>query len=110
MKKLINNKAGFTLIEMMVVMLVISVLLAITIPNVTKHNENINKKGCKAFKNMVEAQVQSYEMDKGNYPASMDDLLQEGYLQTGAGNCPGGKTKIVIGTGGLVSEVPITGQ
>ena len=47
--KMMKNEKGFTLIEMMIVMLVISVLLIITIPNVAKHNSNINNKGCDAY-------------------------------------------------------------
>ncbi|RHW41304.1 prepilin-type N-terminal cleavage/methylation domain-containing protein [Neobacillus notoginsengisoli] len=104
-----RNEKGFTLIEMMVVMLVISVLLVITIPNVTKHNENINKKGCGAYKKMVEAQVQAYEMDLGKYPTSITELVQAEYLPKNAGGCPGGNTKIVIGPGGTVTEEAISG-
>lgn len=39
-----KNEKGFTLIEMLIVLLVITVLLLITIPNVTKHNSSIQKK------------------------------------------------------------------
>lgn len=104
MKRIIKSNHGFTLIEMMVVMLVISVLLVITIPNITKHNENINKKGCGAYKKMVEAQVQSFELEKGKYPASLDELITGGYLPQNAGGCPGGKTKLSIGADGQVVE------
>lgn len=41
-----KNEKGFTLIEMLIVLLVITVLLLITIPNVTKHNSSIQEKGC----------------------------------------------------------------
>jgi competence protein ComGC len=44
--KMINRlkeESGFTLIEMMVVLLIISVLMVITIPNVAKHNSTINE-------------------------------------------------------------------
>ena len=40
MKKYLKNEKGFTLIEMMIVLLIISVLILITIPNVTKHSAN----------------------------------------------------------------------
>ena len=60
---MIKNQKGFTLIEMMIVLLVISVLLVITVPNVTKNNSSINEKGCEAFINMVQGQVQAYELD-----------------------------------------------
>lgn len=103
-----KNEKGFTLIEMMVVMLIISVLLVITIPNITKHNQNINKKGCGAYKKMVEAQVQAYQLDLGKYPSSIADLVQAKYLPENAGGCPGGETKIVVGPGGAVTEETVT--
>jgi competence protein ComGC len=102
---MMNNEKGFTLIEMMIVMLVISVLLMVTIPNVAKHNSNINNKGCDAYVKMVQAQVQAYEMDKNEIP-TLDDLKTEGYLKNDAKGCPNGKT-VNIGTDGTVS-VPST--
>ncbi|WP_053367127.1 competence type IV pilus major pilin ComGC [Bacillus sp. FJAT-27245] len=104
MKRILKNNRGFTLIEMMVVMLVISVLLVITIPNIAKHNENINTKGCDAYKKMVEAQVQAYELEKGKYPSSIEELIAGKYLPENAGGCPGGKTKLTIGVNGQVVE------
>ncbi|RDU35127.1 competence protein ComG [Neobacillus piezotolerans] len=104
MKRILKNNRGFTLIEMMVVMLIISVLLVITIPNITKHNQNINTKGCDAYKKMVQAQVQAFELEKGKYPSSMAELISEGYLPDKAGGCPGGKTKLSIGPNGEVIE------
>ncbi len=98
-----KNEKGFTLIEMMIVMLVISVLLIITIPNITKHNSNINNKGCEAFVKMVQSQVQSYEIEHNAYPASIDDLVTEKYLNTT--KCPDGKTTVSIDADGTVSKV-----
>ncbi|WP_462412206.1 competence type IV pilus major pilin ComGC [Neobacillus sp. Marseille-QA0830] len=88
----LNNEQGFTLIEMMIVMLVISVILIITIPNVAKHNENINSKGCQAYLKMVQAQVQAYQMEKNSVP-TLVQLKAEGYLNGDATSC--GNTKII---------------
>lgn len=96
-----TNERGFTLIEMMIVLLVISVLLIITIPNITKHNSTINTKGCKAFVKMVEAQVQAYEMDHQKLPTSIKDLQDNGYLNKEQTTCPNGK-EVIIGTDGEV--------
>lgn len=52
MKKITCQK-GFTLIEMMVVLLIISVLILIAIPNVTKHSATIDDKGCEAYINKI---------------------------------------------------------
>ncbi|XJZ26203.1 competence type IV pilus major pilin ComGC [Bacillota bacterium Lsc_1132] len=100
-----KNEKGFTLIEMMIVMLVISVLLIITIPNITKHNSNINNKGCEAFVKMVQSQVQSYEIEHHAYPASIDELVADNYLKDGSTKCPDGKTSVTIGADGTVSTV-----
>src|SRR4051794_8600360 len=86
--KKMKNEKGFTLIEMMIVMLIISVLLIITIPNITKHNANINDKGCQAFVKMVQAQVQAYQMEKKKLPTSVQDLVDAGYLKEDATGCP----------------------
>ena len=51
--KILKNKSGFTLIEMLVVLLIITVLIFVAIPNITKHSKSINNKGCEAFVQMV---------------------------------------------------------
>jgi competence protein ComGC len=99
-----KNEKGFTLIEMMIVMLIISVLLIITIPNITKNNSNINNKGCSAFKKMVEAQIQSYEMEYDQAPASVDELVTKDYLKTD--KCPDG-TRVAIQADGTVDTVVV---
>ena len=55
--KILTNERAFTLIEMMIVLLIISVLILVAIPNVTKHSKNIDEKGCeptcKCFKDRL---------------------------------------------------------
>lgn len=99
-----KNEKGFTLIEMMIVMLIISVLLIITIPNITKHNSNINNKGCEAFVKMVQAEVQAFEMEKKRVPTDVAELVQAGYLREEAKGCPNGK-EVEIDAEGTVTEV-----
>ena len=50
----VKNQKGFTLVEMLIVLLVVSILLLITIPNVTKHNSVIKDKGCDALVNIID--------------------------------------------------------
>ncbi|MBU9672773.1 prepilin-type N-terminal cleavage/methylation domain-containing protein [Planococcus sp. CP5-4] len=100
--KLLKNQRGFTLIEMLIVMLIITVLIAIAIPNVSKQTSAVDEKGCKAFVQMVQGQVESYRMDKKAVPV-MADLVSEGYLKTGETNCPNGEV-INISVDGVVSS------
>ncbi|RAZ68454.1 competence type IV pilus major pilin ComGC [Planococcus maitriensis] len=100
--KRLKNQRGFTLIEMLIVMLIITVLIAIAIPNVSKQTSAVDEKGCKAFVQMVQGQVESYRMDKKAVPV-MADLVSEGYLKTGETNCPNGEV-INISVDGVVSS------
>lgn len=96
MMKILKNDKGFTLLEMMIVLLVISVLLIITIPNITKHNGNINKKGCEAYVKMVQAQVQAYEIENKKMPADVKALVDEKYLNENETTCPNGESIVII--------------
>lgn len=98
-----KNEKGFTLIEMLIVMLVISMLLFITIPNITKHNANINEKGCEAYVKMVQAQVQAYQIEKNKLPANVQELIDADYLKEGDKGCPNGQKEIIIDSEGNVS-------
>lgn len=99
-----KNQKGFTLIEMMIVLLVISVLLIVTVPNIAKHSSNINSKGCEAYIKLVEAQVQAYKIEKNDIP-TLAQLETGGYLKSKEGVCPDGKT-IQISADGTVSATP----
>lgn len=54
MKKL--NQKGFTLIEMMIVLIVVSILTLLIIPNAAKYITKANEDGCAAYKASVAAQ------------------------------------------------------
>ena len=101
-----KNEKGFTLIEMMIVLLVISVLLIITVPNVTKNNATINTKGCEAYVRMVEGQVQAYHLENGNYPSSVTELVSAGLLKEGETECPDGRVLTVANNGAVSVSKP----
>jgi competence protein ComGC len=87
---------------MMIVLLVITVLLFIAIPNVAKQSKNINAKGCDAFVHMVQGQVQAYRIDNGSVPPSIETLVTDKYLRADETTCPGGGT-VTIDAEGVVS-------
>ncbi|BDH62091.1 competence protein ComGC [Lysinibacillus sp. PLM2] len=103
-----NNDSGFTLIEMLIVLLIISVLIIITIPNVTKHFATIDEKGCDAFVAMVQGQVEAYKIDFNKYP-SVEELVEEGYLKESETNCPNGD-QVQIDDNGQVTAISSEGD
>ena len=97
------NQKGFTLIEMLIVLLVISVLLIITIPNIVKQQGSIRDKGCDAFVKMVQGQVQAYQIDHdGELPESLTALIDGEYIKSDS--CPNGN-KVNLESDGTVVEV-----
>ncbi|MDV2580976.1 competence type IV pilus major pilin ComGC [Alkalibacillus haloalkaliphilus] len=74
---MVKNNKGFTLIEMLIVLFIISVLLILTIPNVIKHNSFVDDTGCEAYVDLVQSQAQLYKLEEGSYPSELDELVDD---------------------------------
>ncbi|GGA68305.1 competence type IV pilus major pilin ComGC [Ornithinibacillus halotolerans] len=77
-----RNEKGFTLIEMLVVMMVISIILLLVIPNLGEKNKKVQEDGCDALVAVVQAQVDTYYLENGTYPENLEVLLDEKYLRS----------------------------
>ncbi|MBG9784107.1 competence type IV pilus major pilin ComGC [Shouchella lehensis] len=95
MKKAMKKDEGFTLIEMLVVLMIISVLLLIALPNMSKNTDMAGGKSCDATKKLVQTQVGAYEVEHGNLPASLDVLVAEKYVDHIT--CASGKKLVLNG-------------
>ncbi|WP_368503828.1 competence type IV pilus major pilin ComGC [Alkalihalophilus sp. As8PL] len=89
MKKYLFNQKGFTLVEMLVVLMIISILLLIAIPNMTKNNDVAGSKGCEATIKLLQTQVHAYEIEENAKPSTLQALADEGYTETTT--CPNGE-------------------
>ncbi|GGI40000.1 competence type IV pilus major pilin ComGC [Mammaliicoccus stepanovicii] len=101
-KKLKKNE-GFTLIEMLIVLLIISILLIVIIPNISKQSENVKSTGCKAQVKMVAGQVEAYTLKHDTRPSSVEDLVNEGYVNQNQLTCKSGE-RITIQNGEVTSS------
>lgn len=76
-----SGDRGFTLIELMIVMTVISILVSIAIPiyqkSVLRAKEAVLKNNLFTLRTVID----EYTYDKGKAPQTLQDLVAEGYLR-----------------------------
>ena len=92
-----KDNRGFTLVELMVVVVIIGVLTAIAIPVYNASTAKAEKGACEANLRMIDSAIQQYKMNNdGEPPESIKDDLGD-YFQDEP-KCPsGGEYKIVEG-------------
>ena len=79
--KIIKNKRGFTLVEMMIVLLIVSVLSLLIIPNVNQTKSAVNEKGKYALSQLVQTQISLYKFENGeSEEVDLELLAEEEYI------------------------------
>jgi general secretion pathway protein G len=76
-----TRQRGFTLLEMMIVMIVMGILLSIALPiytqSVVRAREAVLRNDLFELRKLIS----QYTLDKQKGPQSLDDLVQAGYLK-----------------------------
>src|SRR5580658_3160594 len=72
-----RQEGGFTLVELMIVM-----LAAIAVPSYIASIKSAREAVLKEDLHVMRNAIDSYTMDKGKAPQSLDDLVQSGYLKS----------------------------
>ena len=76
-----HGEQGFTLIELIVVMIIIATLAAMAVPAYTHHLRVANESVLKQDLHVMREAIDSYTVDKQKAPQSGEDLVTSGYLK-----------------------------
>jgi general secretion pathway protein G len=76
-----NRAAGFTILELMIVMIIMAILLSIAAP--IYKNSVLSAREAVLRNDLFELRklISQYTLDKQKAPQSLDDLVQAGYLK-----------------------------
>jgi prepilin-type N-terminal cleavage/methylation domain-containing protein len=75
------NEKGFTLIEILIVVVIVAILAAISVPIYVEYVKSARASDAKTTINAIWQAAQVFYQDKGDWPATVEELENEKYLQ-----------------------------
>ncbi len=71
-----STRNGFTLIELMLVVIIIGVLIAMAVPRLVGRSEDARRAAAKAdIQSNIAVALDLYELDNGSYPDTLEGLV-----------------------------------
>lgn len=77
-----KHDAGFTLVELMIVMAIIGVLAVVAIPSYVGAVKQAREAVLKEDLHVMRSAIDSFTADKQKAPQSLEELVTEGYLRS----------------------------
>ena len=70
----VRRQAGFSLIELLLVLVILAVLAAVIVPKFTNRSEQARVTAAKTDISMLETALDAYEIDTGRFPSTEEGL------------------------------------
>ncbi|MHC4394208.1 MAG: competence type IV pilus major pilin ComGC [Planctomycetota bacterium] len=80
---------GFTLVELLIVVLILGALAAIAVPRIIGGATNAKINACKTNVDVINAQIELYYANEDTWPSALTDVTGDtDYFPDGEPNCP----------------------
>lgn len=76
-KAIAMNNKGFSLAEIMIVLVIIGAIMGIILPKINEGRDNANVKNTRMRMNEVDAKVMEYQAECGKLPTTIDFLITD---------------------------------
>ena len=103
---MVRKNKGFTLVELLIVVLILAALAAIAVPRIGASAANAKAKACHTNIDIVNGQIELYTANTGSAPAALTDVTQDtNYFPDDEPLCPvGGGAYSLDGATGHVDD------
>jgi len=101
-----NKKRGFTLVELLIVVLILAALAAIAVPRMVASADTAKINACNTNVDLINTQIELYRATTGSLPTLAGLFADTNYFPDGAPACPfsdGSSHPYVLGANGHVT-------
>lgn len=81
-KKLIGNRLGFTLVEVLTVMMIVGILMSIAVPTYKRYQIKARESVLAEDLYQMRRAIDAYYADYARYPDSLEALVRDRYLRS----------------------------
>ncbi len=102
-------KRGFTLVELLIVVLILAALAAIAVPRIGESANNAKRRSCETNIDIMNSQIELFTANTGAAPVLLTDVTADiNYFPDGAPTCPFSTAYGLSGTTGHVDATTHT--
>jgi len=100
-----RSRKGFTLVELMIVVLILGALAAIAIPRIVGGSNTAKINACRTNVDLINTQIELYYANNDSWPTALTDVTEDtDYFPDGAPACPFGTAYVYSTTTHRVAE------
>lgn len=92
MCKCIREHSGFTILELLIVIVIIGILATIALPKYLGIREDATSAVSKSNLKALQTAIERYYLDMGDYPEKLADLVNDGLIKKNSCYIPGSTT------------------